>query len=343
MTIRPTRHAVVFFLILGAMFLASINYQSNAAWLMVFLVFTTGCMSALHGLRNALPATVILGETPLVSAGDRAHLPVTIGNRAGRDLIAIVVEVPDAVLDPESVRLGRRHRLLIPLVEPHGSARGELVLPPFSRGVHHILRLMLSTQYPLGLFRITRTLVVRLEVTVHPAPSGVPLAQMPPYPTTSTGQRGGMNLREQGDFRGLRAWQVGESYRQVDWKSAARLDGPLQLKDYAGGGTGVIWLAWLATGGDHEQRLSQLAKWVIEAHRAGLCYGLRLPDAELTPATGVQHQHDCLRALARCEPGLRSSRERPTVASEGALDLQPGSSASVSGFHRILVNPTNPR
>lgn len=343
MTIRPTRHAVVFFFILGAMFLASINYQSNAAWLMVFLVLTTGCMSGLHGLRNALPATVAPGETPLVPAGDRARLPVTIGNRAGRELIAIVVEVSDAALDPEIARLGGRHRLLIPHVEPRGSSRGELVLPPFPRGVHRIQRLTLSTQYPLGLFRMLRTLEVRLEVFVHPAPAGVPLAQMPPDPTTNDGQRGVVSPREQEDFRGLRAWQVGESYRQVDWKSAARSDGPLQLKDYAGGGTGVTWLAWGATVGDNEQRLSQLAKWVIEAHQAGLCYGLRLPGVELMPSSGVQHQHDCLRALASCEPGLRSSGRRPTVAVDGASGVRPGSSASVSGFHRIVVKPTGPR
>ena len=274
-----------------------------------------------------------------------------IGNRTGRELIAIVVEIPDTALAPEIADLGGRHRLLIPHVAPHGSSRGELILPPFPRGVHRIPRLTLSTQYPLGLFRILRLLDAHLEISVHPVPAGVPLAQMPPDPTASAGRRGTVSPREQEDFRGLRAWQVGESYRQVDWKSAARSDGPLQLKDYAGGGTGVTWLAWGATTGNHEQRLSQLAKWVLEAHQAGLRYGLRLPDAELMPATGAQHQHDCLRALARCEPGLGSSGRRPAVAVAGGKaaaiagdkGVRPGSSASVSGLHRIVAKPTGPR
>jgi uncharacterized protein (DUF58 family) len=159
---------------------------------------------------------------------------------------------------------------------------------------------------------------------------------MPPDPTAKDGQRGAVSPREQEDFRGLRAWQQGESYRQVDWKSAARSEGPLQIKDYAGGGSGVTWLAWGATSGGDEQRLSQLAKWVIEAHQAGLCYGLRLPGSELAPSTGVRHQHDCLRALASCEPGLRSSGRRPAVAIDPGSGVRPGSSASVSGTHRIL-------
>jgi uncharacterized protein (DUF58 family) len=315
MTLRPTRHAVVLFLVLGAMFLASINYQSNAAWLMVFLVFTTGCMSALHGLRNAMPATAVPGEPTMVAAGDRARLPLLIGNRAGREVLALAVEIPDAALDGEIARLGGRNRLLIPQLEPHGSSRGELVLPPFPRGVHRISRLTLSTTYPLGLFRIQRSQEVVLEVYVHPAPAGAPLTLMPGDPTAHADRRGAMRSREHEDFLGLRPWQVGESYRQVDWKSAARSDGPLQLKDYAGSGTGVRWLTWGATAGDREQRLSQLAKWVIEAHRAGLCYGLRLPDAELMPATGVAHRHHCLRALAACQPGARPASPAAIAAS----------------------------
>jgi uncharacterized protein (DUF58 family) len=50
---------------------------------------------------------------------------------------------------------------------------------------------------------------------------------------------------------------------------------------------------------DVEERLSQLALWVIEAERAGRPYGLRLPGTEIAPAVGEPHFHQCMRALSR--------------------------------------------
>jgi uncharacterized protein (DUF58 family) len=50
-----------------------------------------------------------------------------------------------------------------------------------------------------------------------------------------------------------------------------------------------------------EERLSQLALWVIEAERAGHSYGLRLPGIAIPPALGQLHFHECLRALSLFE------------------------------------------
>jgi uncharacterized protein (DUF58 family) len=47
-----------------------------------------------------------------------------------------------------------------------------------------------------------------------------------------------------------------------------------------------------------EERLSQLALWVIEAERVRRPYSLRLPNTEIAPAVGEAHFHRCLRALS---------------------------------------------
>ncbi len=49
---------------------------------------------------------------------------------------------------------------------------------------------------------------------------------------------------------------------------------------------------------DAEQRLSQLALWVIEAERARRPYSLRLPNTDIAPAVGEAHFHRCMRALS---------------------------------------------
>jgi uncharacterized protein (DUF58 family) len=344
MKVRPTRHATLFFLILGAMFLASINYQSNAAWLMVFVIFTAGVMSALHGLRNLWPVTVTAAEPPLVEAGDRARLTVTVASSTGRELEALFVELADDQLpddlDPEQ-RHNQHHCLLVPHLAALGSVRVELLLPSFPRGVHRLRALRLSTQYPLGLWRIFRQHTISVELFVHPQPRGLSLSQARSEPLAEIGTADPAEVREYEDFRGLKPWQSSDSPRHIDWKAAARSTGPLLIKEWSGGGHGVTWLSWAATSGDDETRLSQLAKWVIEAHHLERSYGLRLPGTTIEPSTGGNHHLACLRALAIFLGDARSSAARPAWSS----GPRPGSTASVTGVHRIPpgIMPRAPR
>jgi len=61
-----------------------------------------------------------------------------------------------------------------------------------------------------------------------------------------------------------------------------------------------LWLDWRATPDTltPEGRLSRLARWVIDAHAAGLSFGLRLPDMTIPPAPGDAQRDRCLEALA---------------------------------------------
>ncbi len=54
---------------------------------------------------------------------------------------------------------------------------------------------------------------------------------------------------------------------------------------------------------DTESRLSQLCRWVIDAHERGEAFGLRLPGSAIEPNIGTAHRERCLDALALFEPG----------------------------------------
>ena len=74
---------------------------------------------------------------------------------------------------------------------------------------------------------------------------------------------------------------------------------PLMTKQFAPEADGLLYLDFAAVRfSDPEERLSQLALWVIEAERAQHPYGLRLPAAEIAPSLGERHFHRCLRTLA---------------------------------------------
>jgi uncharacterized protein (DUF58 family) len=71
------------------------------------------------------------------------------------------------------------------------------------------------------------------------------------------------------------------------------------VKEFGAMAGSDLWLDYYALqGGDVEQRLSRLTWWVLEAERAQLPYGLKLPGKTIAPASGKQHRDACLEALA---------------------------------------------
>jgi uncharacterized protein (DUF58 family) len=85
-------------------------------------------------------------------------------------------------------------------------------------------------------------------------------------------------------------------------------------KEFAAEMEGVVYFDFSALHFTNvEERLSQLALWVIEAERARRPYGLCLPGIEIPPAVGQSHFHQCMRALSLFESGQRGAPTLPTT------------------------------
>jgi uncharacterized protein (DUF58 family) len=166
-------------------------------------------------------------------------------------------------------------------------------------------RVTIETTWPLGLVRAWSYAVPELACLVYPAPA----AKAPPLPWSGDSARGTTrDGRGADDFSGLRRHQVADAPRHVAWKAVARQqDGPLLTKLFAGASAQQIWLDWnaLPTTTDGEQRLSILARWMLDADAAGLAWGLRLPALQLAPDNGPVQLTAGLRALALHDHGAR--------------------------------------
>jgi uncharacterized protein (DUF58 family) len=176
------------------------------------------------------------------------------------------------------------------------AARVTLRFPARQRGEHKVETLCLTSAYPLGFIRFLKNFASSQTYIVYPKPAGdVRL------PSGFVHRRDGrllMELGEGDDFAGLRAYVHGESQRHIDWRAVARGQ-PLMTKEFAAEAEGLVYLDFSALHlANVEERLSQLALWVIEAERARRPYGLRLPGTEIPPAVGQPHFHQCLRALS---------------------------------------------
>jgi len=164
------------------------------------------------------------------------------------------------------------------------------------RGEHEVGALCLTSVYPLGFICHLKKFRPSQSYIVYPKPGGD--VQLPASFVRRPDNQPVTDFGEGDDFSGVRDYVPGESQRHIDWKAVARGQ-PLMTKQFTAEAEGVVYLDFFALHfADTEERLSQLALWVIEAERAQRPYTLRLPGAEIPPAVGQSHFHQCLRALS---------------------------------------------
>jgi uncharacterized protein (DUF58 family) len=219
-----------------------------------------------------------------VFAGEQVVVPVVVDAERGTTPLAVRVAAGDPV-----------HAAFFAEVTRDRERRATVRFTTARRGCYETVRLTATSLYPLGFFTARRTIQARQSWCVYPMPAGS--APLPRAPGPARQRREGLRV-EGDDFAGVRAWLPGESQRHIDWKAAARGQ-PLLIKQWAGEADEMVMLDWKDTPpAGVEARLSQMARWVVMAERAGIQYGLRIPGTTLEPGCGEAHFHACLRALA---------------------------------------------
>lgn len=280
--ILPTRYGLLFAMLLFVMLLGSINYNNSLAMTFTFLLGSLSFVSILHTYRNMAGLTFSVGKAPAVFVGEKAQFTVLIDNPTG--------------IARYGIRLRLRKGPLLEIdVLAQDTVSQQLSLPTNHRGSLSMGHFRVSTRFPLGLFYTWAQLDLGMSVLVYPRPgSRCP----PPVRSDSNKLDNGSRYRGNDDFMGLRNYQPGDSLYHVSWKASARAP-KLLTKQFAGEGMDELWLDWDDLAGqDNEARLSQLCRWVLDAHAAGQPFGLRLPGKQFGPGGGEAHRHSCLAALA---------------------------------------------
>jgi uncharacterized protein (DUF58 family) len=280
--ILPTRAGVGCAALLCLMLLAGLNYANSLALLLTFVLiaFALVVMQLCH--RNLLGLEVSALLALPAFAGSRGTLRVTLANRGREARLRLTVALPSGAAALMDLAPGEQRHLDLPVAAQH-------------RGVLPLERLKLSTTHPFGLFRAWTWLHTRTEMLVYPQARGA--RPLPLERGGRPGLRGGASPGGD-EWMGLRPFRDGDSPRQVDWKAYAR-EAPLLVKEYVRGSSEQRWFDFAQLpGGDSEAKLSQLARWIVDAEAAGERYGLRLEGRELGPDHGPEHRHRCLAALA---------------------------------------------
>lgn len=278
--ILPTRYGLFFGVLLVVMLLGALNYNNNLALMLTFLLGGVTLIAPVHTYRNLAGLRIDGLHAEPVFAGGTARFELHLSSTEPRARCSILAGGVDDAGHAD--------------LPASGHAQVDLARAAERRGWLHAGRIRIHTIYPLGLFRAWSWLEVDSRTLVYPAPeaSRVPL---PRAPGTARGSRA---MDEEEEFTGLRDYRSGDPSRLIAWKALARTD-KLLSKMFSSQASETLWLDYDRLPGlDREARLSRLTRWVLEAERTGVSYGLRLPGRRVAPARSDAHRRQCLEALA---------------------------------------------
>jgi uncharacterized protein (DUF58 family) len=279
--ILPTRYGLIFGLLLLLLLFGAMNYANNPAFLLTFLLVGLGLVATIYTWRNLAGLELAAGRCEPVFAGQDAHFEVRLLNRRHGERPAIRLNIQGHT--PVATDLSGDSSIL------------SLTCATEQRGRLQLGRLVVATEYPLGLLRAWSYVELDSACLVYPTPGpAMPPADLPDYSHSAEGDKGvGVD-----DFVGLRTYRPGDSPRQINWKALAREQG-LQTKQFGGDRSDRLWLDWdTLQEMDTETRLSRLCRGVLDACEKQQEFGLRIPGIEIAPARGQEHRRACLTALA---------------------------------------------
>jgi len=280
--ILPTRYGLLFILVLAGMLLGSVNHNNNLGFLLTFLLSGMLFISMMHTYRNMIGIEIVSATAGPVYADDNAVFEFLI--RAG-NLRRAAVSI--GFSNSEEVSLD---------FDPNTANRIRVKSIPARRGIFRPGPLVISTQYPFGLFYSWSRLHFDLECLVYPRP--LPSTLEPVHDGSQGEGEGKQDVSGVDDFLGLKHYQPGDSLQHVSWKAFSRGQG-LFTKMFTGQAGSSVVLDWYSfREADTERKLSMLCDMVLKAHRMNIDFGLNLPGKTIEPDRGEAHKRNCLKALA---------------------------------------------
>ncbi len=168
-------------------------------------------------------------------------------------------------------------------------------LPTIKRGWLPSSRLLVKSEYPLGLLQCWTWLRFTSQALVFPEPL---ITDEPKSVLVEEEGESERPIKGGEDYSGLREYHAGDSLKHVAWKVYAR-GGGMHTKEFSQNVSREIWLSLEnVQGQDLEKKLSGLCYWALEYERREENYGLMLPGVTIPPSKGESHQYQVLSALA---------------------------------------------
>ena len=195
------------------------------------------------------------------------------------------------------------------------------------RGVYRLSTLSLRSGDGFGLTQIAAPASLSRPLALVVWPKLVPVSTAPFFRNVWQGETGRQGWVEDPTvLRGLRDYQPGDSWRRIDWRTAARQD-ELQTRLYETIRPSTVHFILDTASFDEEEleeAISLAASLILELYRQGVRCGLSLPAGQpvtLSPGGAGVETADLMLALSDFEPEPGAGFDQETLS---ALSLTVG-------------------
>ncbi len=278
--ILPTRFGMVFGVIVIAMLMGALNFNNNPALLLAFLVSGVAIVSFHHTVGQLREISLISLSAARPHAGSRSQVNFSLRDGGGRNRPALMLEQ------------GKQEVAFALAANETAIVRIDFL--PLRRGWQSLGRWRLWSEYPFGIVWAWSYLHPEEPLLIYPGPE----ANAPALPLDDRDRPGAQQRSPGDDWAGLRDHRAGDPPRHVAWKASARSD-RLLVKEFADPVSEAMVLDYHQLGAlEHEQRISRLTAWILQAERTQASFRLVLPGQALGPGAGGDFVSRCLRELA---------------------------------------------
>jgi uncharacterized protein (DUF58 family) len=231
---RLTREGIHYIGILLFIFVGAMLRDIN------LLILLAGAMIGLLVLQWRFNVRTLVGLTASRSlprqtfAGLSTEVAVQVKNpKRWLGSWLILVQDPLQKILPTAHRLQEKGQTVIDEVRPSSVSSSQYKLVFHQRGKYEVGPSTISTRFPLGLGRGSRTLDNAGQIVVYPRLGTLSqriqqLFQQEMHGNAQVSQKVGMH---EADFYGLRPWSTGDSKRWIHWRTTARL-GELSVRQF---------------------------------------------------------------------------------------------------------------
>jgi len=283
--IIPTKIIFGLLLVVTILALIAINYQNNLVYLLVFVLVVAFFNTMIFTHRNLEKITITnMGCSDVFAEQECAFKIKVKASKIAHQAIKLhFYKTPD--------------NFVLLHLTPNQDQTINLLYKASKRGVLIPPKIRVETRFPLGLFVCWGYCDLNFKSLVYPKPLRTELNL---YQNFSAGDENSNEITHNfgaDDFLGLDNYQVGDSKRRLDWKAYSRGQG-LRVKKFGSSTGSNINLDFNELSGDVENRLSVLCYLVLELTKQNLSFALNLPQQEISLNSGLNHQEECLKALA---------------------------------------------
>lgn len=284
--ILPTRYGLYFLLFVFVLFLFSLTYGHSMAFTATFLFVCLLMTSAAVTNYNLKYITMSFPITK-VSTFCEQSIDVILNLKSAYERGSVWVQ-------GEVETNFNFHQSQTVELKAHTKAETSISFIARKRGIYSLKQWSLRTCYPMGLFMAWKPLEQSLSVRVLPKPIDYNIVpQFIEALDSSHEQFVVTKKNNEEDFYEYKVHEEGDSWKLIDWKILAKADIYLKKSFLSEKKNGHFFFDYESLIDlNHEQRLSQLVFWILQAVESrndfvvgipGLKFQMYNPDSDFDP------------------------------------------------------------